>query len=40
MGDTLLLTNKAGEIKETLVVKAFVPRIQYGGYTKSGYVLV
>gem|GEM_PF-6817497 len=40
IGDSLLITNKAGDVKDNLVVKAFVPRIHYGGFTRSGYVTV
>lgn len=39
MGDVLTLTNKSGEAKLTMKVKAFVPHYQSGKYCRSGHVV-
>jgi len=37
--DTVALTDKQGRPKAFLEVAAFVPRIQYGKYTRSGTIV-
>lgn len=39
MGDTLLLTDKAGNAKAMIKVRAFVPHVRYGSFTRSGHVV-
>jgi len=39
LGDTVMLTDGHDRPKAFLAVAAFVPRIQYGKYTRSGTVV-
>jgi len=38
MGDTLLITNKRGDALWSCRVGVFTPRLNYGGFTRSGVV--
>lgn len=39
-GDVLTFCTKTGVVKKVIQVSAFVPHIKYGGFTRSGHIIV
>ena len=39
MGDSLYLSEKSGRIKVIIRVRAYIPHVQHGRYTRSGHVV-